>query len=427
MKCTRKNKTNQQIDRISTKHAIIGVDIAKEIHVAQAVDFRGRQLNSRPLSFSNSREGFESFQGWLRKVQAQNRLHSVIVGMEPTGHYWFQLANELREQKIQVALVNPVTTHRNKENRDNCPSKNDAKDALTIADVVSRGFYTDYAPQKVEFERLKTAMSNREYWVIQTGSLKNRIIRWIDLYFPEFHQVFPDWTVPRAIASLHAFPLPCDVKERKVEEIIVCWREQGMQRAGGNRGKEKAVQLLQAAARSIGETRVPEEAKKDLKRLLRAYEQNVTELEQIKEEIEEVLGDIPSVPLIQSIPGMPTITIAALFGCAGNLNHYDHGQQLMRRAGLNLAERMSGTFKGQVKLSKRGDAMLRKYLFQAVLSLVKLNPDFRRWHEDNQRKGMKKMASIFKLIGKLARILIAMVKNKTTYRSEEPSHQHPAA
>ncbi|WP_238187049.1 transposase [Paenibacillus sp. L3-i20] len=40
-------------------------------------------------------------------------------------------------------MVNPATTKRNKENRDNSPSKNDPKDALVIADAVSRGFYTN--------------------------------------------------------------------------------------------------------------------------------------------------------------------------------------------------------------------------------------------------------------------------------------------
>ena len=67
--------------------------------------------------------------------------------MEPTGHYWFNLANWLSDKGINVVMVNPATTKRNKENRDNCPSKNDPKDALVIADVVSRGFYYEYTRQ----------------------------------------------------------------------------------------------------------------------------------------------------------------------------------------------------------------------------------------------------------------------------------------
>ncbi len=71
-------------------------------------------------------------------------MNDVIVGMESTGYYWFNIANWLVERGIEVVLVNPMTTKRNKENRDNSPSKSDPKDALVIADVVSRGFYTAF-------------------------------------------------------------------------------------------------------------------------------------------------------------------------------------------------------------------------------------------------------------------------------------------
>ncbi len=420
MNFTQSQATNQRIDRITTQHAVIGIDIAKDAHAAQATDFRGRVLTPRHLSFTNSQEGFEKLLRWTQDVLAKHRLSSLIIGLEPTGHYWFNLANWLLQQGIQVVLVNPVTTHRNKENRDNSPSKNDPKDALVIADVVSRGYYTDYSPQAPVFERLKTAMHDREYWVDQLVSLGNRIVRWIDLYFPEFRCVFPDWTVLRSLASLQAFPLPSDLQGRVVGEVIEHWRKQGMKRAGGMSGKAKAAALLQAAARSIGDTRAPEEARRDLQRLLDIYVQIQSMLETMGKEVERLLADVPLAKQLLSITGLGTITAAVLLGCAGDLRNYTHGRQLLRRAGLNLAERTSGKFKGQIKLSKRGDSMLRKYLYMSILTLVREHPDFKRWHEQNQKKGMKKMASLFKLIGKLARIMIGMIQRGESYRAEVP-------
>lgn len=138
----------------------------------------------------------------------------------------------------------------------------------------------------------------------------------------------------------------------------------------------------------------------------------------MKKEIEALLEKMPLAKQLQSIPGMGSITIAALLGFADDLGHYAHGRQLLRRAGLNLAERTSGKYKGQIKLSKRGESTLRKYLFLAILTLVRENSDFKRWHEHNLNKGMKKMASLFKLIGKLARIVIGMIQRGEAYRSE---------
>ncbi|GIP14348.1 IS110 family transposase [Paenibacillus macerans] len=423
MKSTRIQTTNQRIERITMQHAIIGIDIAKDVHAAQVTDFRGRVLTPRHLSFANTREGFEKLLRWTCDVQDKHHLSSLIIGMEPTGHYWFNLANWLREQGITVVLVNPVTVHRNKENRDNCPSKNDPKDALNIADVVSRGFYTDYTPEAAVFKRLKAVMSDREFWVKQQVSLGNRIIRWIDLKFPEFRSVFPDWTVLRSLASLRAFPLPSDLQGLRTDDVIEAWRKQGMKRAGGVSGKAKAARLLLVAAHSIGDIQALEEARRDLQRLLDAYEYAVKSLEEIEQEVKKLLGCIPLAGQLRSIKGLGTITIAALLACAGDLRNYAHGRQLLRRAGLNLAERTSGKFKGQIKLSKRGDSMLRKYLYLGVLGLVGQHPDFKRWHEYNLKKGMKKMASITKLIGKLARILIGMVQKGEPYRSEIAVHR----
>ncbi|BBI34900.1 IS110 family RNA-guided transposase [Cohnella abietis] len=417
MKFTQNEKTNQRIERMTSQHAVVGIDIAKDVHAAQVTDYRGRVLSNRHLSFTNTREGFEKLGLWLQDIRGKYGKSDVIVGMEPTGHYWYNLANWLLEQGIEVVLVNPVTTHRNKENRDNSPSKNDPKDALVIADVVSRGYYTNYAPQSPVFDQIKTITSNREYWVKMSTSLGNRIVRWIDLYFPEFRSVFPVWDTARSLATLRAFPLPEDLKQLNAELVMEGWREQGMRRAGGASGKATATQLLSAANRSIGKPCMDVAAGQDLARLLAAYEQTQAALQEMEQEMEMLLNSLPLAKQLSSA-GLGRVTIAVLLGCAGDLSQYAHGKQLLRRAGLNLTERTSGKHKGQIKLSKRGDSTLRKYLFLAVLNLVRHHPDFKYWHKQNQLKGMTKLKSVFKLIGKLARLVIGMVQRGETYQSK---------
>ena len=62
--------------------------------------------------------------------------------MEPTGHYWLNVSKWLADRQIEVVLVNPHLMKKNKENRDNTPSKSDKKDALVIADMVKNGYYS---------------------------------------------------------------------------------------------------------------------------------------------------------------------------------------------------------------------------------------------------------------------------------------------
>ena len=77
----------------------------------------------------------------------------VIVGMEPTGHYWKPLVNYLCLHGLKVVMVNPYHTKRAKELDDNSPTKSDRKDSLTIARLVRDGrYYEVYLPRDVYAE-----------------------------------------------------------------------------------------------------------------------------------------------------------------------------------------------------------------------------------------------------------------------------------
>ncbi|MDR6997641.1 transposase [Neobacillus niacini] len=105
------------------------MDIAQQLHVARAVNFRGIVVGD-PLSFENNEEGFVKLLSWMQNLEKLKKLDSTIVGMEPTGHYWINLSQWLYNQNIEVVTVNPHLVKRNKENRDNSQSKSDKKDAL---------------------------------------------------------------------------------------------------------------------------------------------------------------------------------------------------------------------------------------------------------------------------------------------------------
>ena len=90
MNCTQNEKLNQ----VTPHTLIVGVDIAKFKHVARAQDDRGKILG-KALTFTNTTEGFEGFFAWLEEMQHKHEKSDVLVGMEPTGHYWLNLAYTL--------------------------------------------------------------------------------------------------------------------------------------------------------------------------------------------------------------------------------------------------------------------------------------------------------------------------------------------
>jgi transposase len=423
MKFKMQNKQNQLIERISVKHLVVGVDIAQHFHVARAVNFRGIVVGD-PLTFKNDEEGFTSLLKWIKNLQRLNNLCEAIVGMEPTGHYWINLSKWLLNQNLEVVTVNPHLVKRNKENRDNTQSKSDKKDALVIADMVKNGYYSEVRYTSESFEKLRVLMSNRDVVVKRLVSSINQLNRWVDIVFPELRQVFKDITAKGAIATLRLFPTPMELATKQPHEIIMGWKSL-MKRQPG---LKKAQLILQVAKNSIGSRQALDAYKFHLEQLLEEYDLAVIQLERVEKQVTDVLNKIPYAKKLLTIKGISEISLAGILGEAGDISGFSHGKSLLRHAGLHLAEASSGKWKGQIVLSKRGRSRLRRFLYLATMSLVVNNPEFQAIHTHNVKvKKIKKMKSIMKLVGKLARIFVGMARRNESYSPEKLQTQTPIA
>jgi transposase len=198
---------NQKITQITSTTLIIGVDIAKFKHVARAQDFRGVEFG-KPIAFENSLEGFQNFINWFRKIMLEHEFKDVLVGMEPTGHYWLNLVHYLKEHHISCGVVNPLHVKKSKELDDNSPTKNDVKDAKVIAQLVKDGRYAiPNIPQGI-YAELREAMKIRDHLSTDLRVVQGRVHNWLDRYFPEFLTVFKDWECKSAIQMLSLSMLP---------------------------------------------------------------------------------------------------------------------------------------------------------------------------------------------------------------------------
>ena len=133
---------NDKIEQVTDTTLVIGVDIGSQIHYARAFDNRGRELTKKVYSFGNSIEGFNSFIQWAEAIKTENDKTAVMIGCEPTGHYWFSLGKYVTDRKMTLVMVNPFSVKKIKELDDNSPKKTDAKDPKTIAKLVVDGRYS---------------------------------------------------------------------------------------------------------------------------------------------------------------------------------------------------------------------------------------------------------------------------------------------
>ena len=230
---------NEKIMSITERTLVIGIDIAKKVQYVRAFDYRGIELG-KVRSFENTSEGFSIFEDWMKLLASQKQKYSIVVGLEPTGYYWFNLGHFLKNSGVKLVLVNPFHVKRSKELDDNSQTKNDIKDPKTIAKLVIDGRYSEpYIPEGV-YSDLRIAMDIREGLGKNLNKIKNKVTQWLDKYFPEFNNVFGNWEGKAALITLKEFPIPEKILSTNTQQIVMAWRKEVKRAVGLNR----AVRLV---------------------------------------------------------------------------------------------------------------------------------------------------------------------------------------
>jgi transposase len=408
---------NEKIRQITPETLIVGVDVASEVHYARAFDFRGIEYG-KVISFTNDSPGFKSFLDWILELSQMNKKTSVMVGMEPTGHYWFNLAQYLDNYAIKTVLVNPFHVKRSKELDDNNPTKNDRKDPKTIALLVKDGRYMiPYIPKGL-YSELRTAMETRWRIAKRINGVANRVKRWLSIYFPEFGSVFANWEGKTALVCLREFPTPKQVLGKGVAGIVKRWREDKIR----GEGVKRATRLFEAAESSVGFREGLLAAQQELITLLEEYGLLKRQEEQVMALVEKTVMQIPGSRQLLKIKGVGIITVAGFLAEVGDVTRFSHPKQIQKYAGLNIKENSSGKHKGSAKITKRGRRSLRAILFRAIMPLVAKNAEFKELHKyytNRAEKPLKKKQSLIALMCKLIRIFYAILTKDVAYDPEK--------
>ena len=409
-------KQNEKILQLTENTIIIGVDIAKERHVARAQDYRGVQFG-KALYFYNNLDGFECFIEWMNDLASANNKSHSIIGMEPTGHYWLPLAYWLIEKQLQVVVVNSAHVKKSKELDDNSPTKNDVKDARVISRLIQDGRYSEpHLPEGI-YAELREGMNMHDQFMKDLQIVQGRVHQWIDRYFPEFTTVFKDWKGLASIQVLKMGLFPHEIAE--TDEMIILQEIRKEVKKGV--GLKKIRHLKEVARHSIGIQEGKSMARFKIKSLIEHYLLLQEKVDKVWEMIEELTSTIKGVQEMTDIKGIGKKTIAAFLAEVGDVNNYSHPDQIIKLAGLNLKLATSGKWKGKTVITKRGRPKLRALLFKVILPLVNHNPAFKALHEyftTRKDNPLKKKQSLIALCCKLIRILFTVGKKQVVFNPD---------
>ena len=408
------NTQNAKIKSITEKTLIVGIDVGSETHFARAFDWRNYEYSKKPLEFSNTEAGFMTLKAWMADFAEKYGKNVVIPGMEPTGHYWFNLGAYLQDNGMKPVHVNPHHVKKSKELDDNNPNKNDRKDPKTIAALVNEGrFSYPYIPTGI-YAEIRSLSNLRLQTQEEITRIKNRIARWFSIYFPEIKDVYRNPDSVSGLMILKEAPLPQDIVKLGVDGINKIWRDAKLRAAGLKRAKT----LVTAAEHSIGSQEAPDSARIELKNLLNDYEIYKNREEDLMSLTEEKLSEIPHIDKLLEIKGVGLKTVSGFVAEVGDITRFDNPKQLQKLAGYAIVECSSGKHKGESHISYRGRKRLRYVLYEAAISLISRNEEFKevhRYYRTRKENPLKKMQSVIAVACKVLRIFYTILTKGVTY------------
>ena len=364
----------------------IGIDIGGRTHaVARCRDGQAR-ADREILRVSQSRAGFAALDTWLER-QAEP---VTLVTMESSGHYWMSLASHLGRHDIPVAVVNPLAAKyfaRSRLSR----TKSDPADARSLAEMAMRD--TPPARDPLTGVELRQAARFAMTLVTEQAKVCQRLIRLVELGFPELGELFEDPTCRTARAVLRIAPTARAASRRRTSTLAAANAGPGHRRLGPAR----AERLQAAAAESIAVPELDAEVAFEVGLLLDQYDLLEDQIEDADRRVASLL-DGETARRLRTIPGVGPAIAATLLAEIGDIARFTDFDQLLAYAGVHPAERSSGRKGANPEtawhMSKAGNSHLRAAAYRMAIVGVGHNPVIASHYARKRAAGKSKMNAL---------------------------------
>jgi transposase len=159
--------------------------------------------------------------------------------------------------------------------------------------------------------------------------------------------------------------------------------------------------------------------KPTIKRLRQQRDLLKKQLQQIETEIKELIEQDPelkeSVECMSSIKGVAMMTTTKVLAETDNFALVERGSQLISFSGLDPVLQDSGSYKGKVMISHKGNRMIRSALYMPALAAIRYNPAMRQFYNRLLERGMVKKKAIVAVMNKLLRLMYTLWKKRERF------------
>jgi transposase len=396
----------------------VSLDISKYFHVAMIHNGLG-EIVTPTFEVDIYQSGFDQLCQTIEQARVRTQAQVVLVGMEPTSHYFENLARQLLERSQPVKLINSFSVKQNREQQLMRREKTDQIDVAAIGDLLRRGEGTPYKPATGVYLQLQQIDRVRLGKVKIAGILKNQIIGHLDRSFPGliildeaakerctplFNVDF--WHCQTLQDLIRVCPNPNELVTMSPAQLVQAFHAQ-QRRLGPATAAKISAQAHKTLLPDPELAAIRCELLQHDLALLEAVQAHITLLEK---RLTELVAQTPY-QVWAKLKGLSLVQAASLAAAIGDPANYTEAAQVFRRSGLVSGRNDSGNRQRKGKgnrVLKTGDVYLRRALMNAVATLILHQPILARYSKQLQATkpaGVARVATARKTIGILWAIL----------------------
>jgi transposase len=324
---------------------------------------------------------------------------ALTVALEPSGTYGDPVRQALTEAGLSVQRVSPKAAHDYAEVFDGVPSQHDGKDAAVVAELAALGKAAPWPYRaKEEWEQ------ELVYWVEWLDAQRQIDGVWLGRLEALLARHWPEVTRVLKLSSATLL------------RLLACYGGPGALAADsgaasklGRWGKrllspEKVQQVLASAKTTLGVRVGPIEQR----RLQEYAQQALAARREVRRSLRQLRAVAAEREVLQAqgrAVGVPTACV--LWASLGDPRQYSSGGAYRKAMGLNLVEHSSGTYQGELRISKRGQPRVRRWLYLAVLRLLR-QEGVRGWYQAKKARGERETKKA--LIGVMRKLALALYR-----------------
>jgi transposase len=393
----------------------VGIDVAKKFFDINAIDEAGSTLCKFRVT--------ANYQGFVELINQLPDGYQPSFALEDTGPYSGNLLKFLQQTSCEVISSNPFEISRLREVFSPVV-KTDSIDAYVLAQSLRMGILKD-SKKDVKYIYLQDLLERYYDLLDRKTESSNSLRSGLSQTFPELELVFTNICCIAALTILEHFPSSQLIVGAKPAEI--------RQLVAQNKGRisDTKIKKLQTLAEETVAWKFSRYHQAILQSQVREIQLIQTQIAEMKNLLEEFISDEEfklkeQHDLLQTVPGIGTITAYLLLAIIGNPERFDPSgdgkgsKRVSSFVGFGIREYSSGQRMIKKGISKRGNSRLRGMLYMAAMNAVRLDDGFRSSHNRYKEDGGSAKKSLTNIAHTLVRRSYGVLKSGRSYDPKIP-------